>query len=198
MLQSVLVRRGWRHALLNRSFWTRWSRSKEGRIPLRGGKDTPLGDPLLYNGTWSGQGRPLNCRLSLYVDRARGMYWDTVIKPGDRNTDPKDTKIKVGFLYGLNRLVCFSLCRNVNLYGLLDCKHLARTSSIAKKMHYSQVMHGDWKIRLIQNRPTLFFFFYNKTTILFFHIDGDIPIWILHRRLQDTGSASRFWLFIIW
>ena len=24
------------------------------------------------------------------------MYWDTVVKPGDRNTDSKDSKVKVG------------------------------------------------------------------------------------------------------
>lgn len=27
------------------------------------------------------------------------MFWDTVVKPGDRNTDSKDSKIKVGLFF---------------------------------------------------------------------------------------------------
>ncbi len=28
--------------------------------------------------------------------RKKDMYWDTIIKPADRNTDSKDSKVKVG------------------------------------------------------------------------------------------------------
>lgn len=72
--------------------------TQSGHAPL-----PPLS--CVYNGTGPTAHWPLSCTVAreggkdrqIKREGRKDMYWDTIIKPGDRTTDTKDSKIKVSF-----------------------------------------------------------------------------------------------------